>query len=179
MRECSCIIVIGLTVTYFLAYFWILSLPNWPLNRTTLKRTFSENRVVSYSSIPEWSRVLQVSHHRPYSIWPLSQLECFVVYRRLQVTISAIHLEPILLIVVPLSLFWLYSFFWVIPRRLNFMFRRFGTLCLFHLHRPMNTEKTECSETSAYMIQAPGNHPKERIQYSQHGESLKSRIFIL
>jgi hypothetical protein len=26
-----------------------------------------------------------------------------------------------------------YSFFWVIPRRLNFMSRRFGTFCLFHL----------------------------------------------
>jgi hypothetical protein len=26
-------------------------------------------------------------------------------------------------------------FFWVIPRNLNFMCRRFGTLCLFHLHR--------------------------------------------
>jgi hypothetical protein len=29
----------------------------------------------------------------------------------------------------------LYVFFWVIPRRLNFMCRRFGTLCLFHLPR--------------------------------------------
>ena len=29
----------------------------------------------------------------------------------------------------------LYAFFWVIPRRLNFICRRFGTLCLFHLHR--------------------------------------------
>ena len=29
----------------------------------------------------------------------------------------------------------LYSFFWVIPRRLNFICRRFGTLCQFHLHR--------------------------------------------
>ena len=28
-----------------------------------------------------------------------------------------------------------YVFFWVIPRRLNFICRRFGTLCLFHLHR--------------------------------------------
>ena len=28
-----------------------------------------------------------------------------------------------------------YAFFWVIPRRLNFIYRRFGTLCLFHLHR--------------------------------------------
>jgi hypothetical protein len=29
----------------------------------------------------------------------------------------------------------LYAFFWVIPRRLNFISQRFGTLCLFHLHR--------------------------------------------
>jgi hypothetical protein len=29
----------------------------------------------------------------------------------------------------------LYVFFWVIPRRLNFINRRFGTLYLFHLHR--------------------------------------------
>jgi len=29
----------------------------------------------------------------------------------------------------------LYVFFWVIPLRLNFISRRFGTLCLFHLHR--------------------------------------------
>jgi hypothetical protein len=29
----------------------------------------------------------------------------------------------------------LYIFFWVIPRRLNFICRHFGTLCLFHLHR--------------------------------------------
>jgi hypothetical protein len=28
-----------------------------------------------------------------------------------------------------------YAFFWVIPRRLNFICLRFGTLCLFHLHR--------------------------------------------
>jgi hypothetical protein len=31
--------------------------------------------------------------------------------------------------------FWmLYSFFWLIIRRLNFMCRRFGALCLFNLH---------------------------------------------
>ena len=29
----------------------------------------------------------------------------------------------------------LYVFFWVIPRRLNFICRRFGTLFLSHLHR--------------------------------------------
>ena len=29
----------------------------------------------------------------------------------------------------------LHSFFWVIPRRLNFMCRRFGTHCQFHRHK--------------------------------------------
>ena len=34
------------------------------------------------------------------------------------------------------AVFWmLYAFFWVIPRHLNFICRRFGTLRLFHLHR--------------------------------------------
>jgi len=36
-------------------------------------------------------------------------------------------------------------------------------------------EQTECSQTSAYTFQTPGNHPKESIQHSVHGESLKSR----
>jgi len=47
----------------------------------------------------------------------------------------------------------LYVFFWAIPRRLNFICWRFGTLCLFHLHRqvgvlytylPVKMEQTEC-----------------------------------
>jgi hypothetical protein len=29
----------------------------------------------------------------------------------------------------------MYDLFWVIPRRLNFISRRFGTLYLFHIHR--------------------------------------------
>jgi len=32
----------------------------------------------------------------------------------------------------------------------------------------------QCSETSAYKIQTPGNYPEESIQHSEHGESLKS-----
>jgi len=73
-------------------------------------------------------------------------------------------------------------FFWAIPRRLNLIRRRFGTLCLFHLHRQVGTylhikvEETECSETSAYKIQTPGNYPAESILHSEQGESLKSRI---
>jgi hypothetical protein len=38
----------------------------------------------------------------------------------------------------------------------------------------MKMEQTECSETSAYKIQTPGNYPEESIQHSEHGESLKS-----
>ena len=41
----------------------------------------------------------------------------------------------------------------------------------------MKKEQIEGSETSAYIIQTPGNYPKENIIYSEHGESLKSRIF--
>jgi len=33
----------------------------------------------------------------------------------------------------------------------------------------------ECSETPAYKIQTPGNYPKESIQHTEHGESLKLR----
>ena len=40
---------------------------------------------------------------------------------------------------------------------------------------PVKLEQTERSETSAYKIQTPGNYPKESIQHSEHGESLKSR----
>jgi hypothetical protein len=67
----------------------------------------------------------------------------------------------------------LYVFFWVIPWCLNFICRRFGTLCLFHLHRqvgeifnylPMKMKQTECSEKSAYKIQTPGNYPEKNIQ---------------
>jgi len=43
----------------------------------------------------------------------------------------------------------------------------------------MKMEQTECSETSAYKIQTPGNYPEESIQHSEHYESLKSRILIM
>jgi len=34
-------------------------------------------------------------------------------------------------------------------------------------------EQTEYSETSAYKIQTPKNHPEESIQRSEHGDSFK------
>ena len=46
-------------------------------------------------------------------------------------------------------------------------------------HLLMKMEQIECSETSAYIIQTPGNYPKENVIYSEHGESLKSRIIYV
>jgi hypothetical protein len=45
--------------------------------------------------------------------------------------------RPISLVQYPTQAndFLFYASFWVIPRRLNFICRRFGTLCLYHLHR--------------------------------------------
>ena len=43
----------------------------------------------------------------------------------------------------------------------------------------MKIKLTDCSETSAHKIQTAGNRPKERIQHSENGESLKSRIHQL
>jgi hypothetical protein len=40
-------------------------------------------------------------------------------------------------------------------------------------------ELTEGSETSANHNLTPGKYPKEQIQYSKHGERLKSRILVL
>jgi len=83
------------------------------------------------------------------------------------------------------KIFLLYSFSWVIHRRLNFMCRRFGTFCSIFIGGvsgipAYNTyqDRTECSETSAHTIQKSGNHPKERTQHSKHGEILKLRKLL-
>ena len=39
----------------------------------------------------------------------------------------------------------------------------------------MKMKQTECSETSVYKTQTPGNYPEENIQHTEQGESLKSR----
>ena len=44
---------------------------------------------------------------------------------------------------------------------------------------PMKMEQTDCSETSAYKVETPGNYPEENIQHVEHGENLKSRILHL
>jgi hypothetical protein len=43
----------------------------------------------------------------------------------------------------------------------------------------MKKEEIQCSETTAYKIQKPENNTEERIQHSEHGESLNSRTLGL
>jgi hypothetical protein len=40
----------------------------------------------------------------------------------------------------------------------------------------MKMEQTGCSETLAHKILTAGNYPEEKIQHSEQGESLKSRM---
>ena len=49
----------------------------------------------------------------------------------------------------------------------------FLILVSFYSHLPAYEEVIECSETSEYKIQTPGNYPKESIQQTEHGENLK------
>jgi hypothetical protein len=44
---------------------------------------------------------------------------------------------------------------------------------------PMKMEQTECSETLAFKLHTPGDHPEEGIRHSEQGESLKARIIHL
>jgi len=47
---------------------------------------------------------------------------------------------------------------------------------LFLLTLPMKMAQTECSKTLAYKIQMQRNHPKVRLQHSEHGKGLQSTV---
>lgn len=90
-------------------------------------------------------------------VWQLSKRKNFSHTRKLE-------FQPYL---TQIKLELLYSFFWVIPRRLYFMCRRCGTPCsIFIVSVDNNTtyeDWTECSGKSAHKIQTLGTHIKERI----------------
>ena len=43
-------------------------------------------------------------------------------------------------------------------------------VCGIGTYLPMKMEHTECSETLAYKIQMPENHPEESIHHSEHSK---------
>jgi len=72
----------------------------------------------------------------------------------------------------------LYDFFWVIATASEFYIPTFrNTLSVpyswasrceewsIHTYLPMKMEQTECSETSEYKIQTPGNYQEEITQH--------------
>jgi hypothetical protein len=64
----------------------------------------------------------------------------------------------------------LYAFFWVIPRRLDFIWRRFGTLSVPSSYLPAYEDGTVCSETSPYKIQTPENYPERAYSIQNRTE---------
>ena len=50
--------------------------------------------------------------------------------------------------------------------------------CSIFIGGVIHMEKTVCSELSADKIQAPGKHPKERIQHSVQGECLNQEMLL-
>jgi hypothetical protein len=59
----------------------------------------------------------------------------------------------------------LYVFFWVFPRRQIKFFRRFGTLCQFHVQR--------LDEEMKNILHPAFEDGPTNIQVSEHGENLK------
>jgi len=48
----------------------------------------------------------------------------------------------------------------------------------YFIHLPVKIELTVSSETSAIRIQTPGNYPKRTKLHLEHGERLKTRLYI-
>jgi hypothetical protein len=78
--------------------------------------------------------------------------------------------------------------FWVFFRRLSTDSRRFGTLYRFRLHkqvdevlnRPAYEDGTDGEfRNVGYQYSEAGKTPKNNILHIKHGESLKSRMYIL
>ena len=62
----------------------------------------------------------------------------------------------------------LYAFFWVIPRRLKFICRHFGTL--FHLHRQVGACRMNSAEGNIFctLTRPPSLHCPSRPNGSDH-----------
>jgi hypothetical protein len=65
----------------------------------------------------------------PTSLYIATFQLCGTIFAELKTAKLACHISTVF-----------YAFFWVIPQRLNFICRHFGTLCLSHLHRQVVVE---------------------------------------
>jgi hypothetical protein len=67
-----------------------------------------------------------------------------------------------------------YAFFWVISRRLNFICRRFKTLCLFHLHRWTDVVIYICPPMKMEQSVPKHRHIKFRLRGITHKKAYNS-----
>jgi hypothetical protein len=66
----------------------------------------------------------------------------------------------------------------VVSRYTDWATRRTGWYGVYVVFTRLWRRNRQCSETSAFELQTPGNPPKESIQHSEQGESLKSRTCL-
>ena len=67
----------------------------------------------------------------------------------------------------------LYAFFWIISRRLKFICRRFGTLCLFHLHRQVGVKNEHSPHLPAYEDGKDSVLKRPHIKFRRRGITQK------
>jgi hypothetical protein len=72
---------------------------------------------------------------------------------------------------------WLRLFFE--PKHFPYKYPNHFNPVTLHTYPPMKMEQTQCSETSAFKLQTPGNNPEENIRHSEQGEILKPRAKIV
>jgi hypothetical protein len=99
---------------------------------------FAKNRRLfnrTYTVLPSAFRKFTANYTRIVS--------CFVgrYYRKCLCYGNRLWYFPFILYNLRTKLMFLYAVFWVIFRLLNFICQRFGTLCVFHLHRQVVMKK--------------------------------------
>ena len=78
------------------------------------------------------------------------------------------------------AVFWMsYSFFWVVPQRLNFICRRFGTLCLFHLHRHVGVGRILHKLTCLWRWNIQSVPKRRNIKFRRRGITKKKAYNFL
>ena len=137
---------------------------NTPLHFTTLHATTLHHTSPNYTSLH-----ISTLHFLSFTLhYPFIQLYAFTFH-----------------IVI---YYMLYAFFQVISRRLNFMFRRFGTLCLFHLLRRVvmkDDQVRKCwsiykgkginTPTFSNLV-IPHNYPPTKMEHTECSETSAYKI---
>ena len=72
-----------------------------------------------------------------------------------------------------------YAFFWVIPRRLEFICRRFGTLYLFHLHRQVDVSRILLTPTCLWRWNRQSVPKRRHINSRRRGITQKKAYQII